>query len=82
MYQYTTVTIIKAVKYGGNRRNESWRNHTKRYRRFQKYPKHMLFAKKENAAETYANLKKQYFSLKALLNSLGVNMIDIDEIKG
>lgn len=41
----------------------------------------MLLAKKENATETYASLKKQYLSLKALLNSLGVNMTDIDEIK-
>lgn len=49
---------------------------------FRNIQQHMLFAKKENSAETYANLKKQYFSLKAPHNSLGVNMIDIDKIKG
>ena len=34
-----------------------------------------------NATETYAELKKKYISLKALLNVLGVNLTDIDEIK-
>lgn len=48
---------------------------------FRNIQQHMLLAKKENAAETYASLKKQYFSLKALLTSLGVSMTDIDEIK-
>ena len=43
--------------------------------------RYMLLARKENATETYAELKKKYISLKALLNSLGVNMTDIDEIK-
>ena len=41
----------------------------------------MALAKKENAIETYARLKRKYTTLKALLNSLGVNMTDIDEIK-
>lgn len=41
----------------------------------------MLLARKENAAETYAELKKEYLSLKALLNVAGVNLTDIDEIK-
>lgn len=41
----------------------------------------MLIARKENAAETYASLKKDYRSLKAVLTSLGVNLTDIDEIK-
>lgn len=41
----------------------------------------MALAKKENAIETYARLKRKYITLKALLNSLGVNMTDIDEIK-
>ena len=48
---------------------------------FQKVQAHMMIARKENATETYAELKKKYISLKALLNSLGVNMTDIDEIK-
>ncbi len=48
---------------------------------FRSIQQHMHLAKKENAVETYASLKKQYLSLKALLNSLGVNMSDIDEIK-
>lgn len=41
----------------------------------------MLLARKENAVETYADLKKEYLSLKAILNVAGVNLTDIDEIK-
>lgn len=41
----------------------------------------MTIAKKENAIETYAELKSEYLSLKALLNVIGVNLIDIDIIK-
>ena len=36
---------------------------------------------KENAVETYAELKSKYLALKALLNVIGVNLIDIDIIK-
>lgn len=48
---------------------------------FQKVQAHMLIAKEENATKTYASLKKDYKSLKAVLTSLGVNLTDIDEIK-
>ncbi len=48
---------------------------------FKKVQKHMLSAKKENATETYEGLKDDYLSLKVLLNSLGVNLTDIDKIK-
>lgn len=48
---------------------------------FQKVQTHMLLAKKENATETYASLKIEYLTLKALLNSLGVNIAEIDRIK-
>ena len=48
---------------------------------FREIQKYMVLAKKENATETYAELKVKYISLKALLNSLGVNMADIDRIK-
>lgn len=48
---------------------------------FREIQDYMLLARKENAAETYARLKDKYISLKALLNSLGVNMTDIDRIK-
>ena len=41
----------------------------------------MLLAKKENAVETYAELKDEYLSLKAILNTAGVNLTDIDKIK-
>ena len=41
----------------------------------------MALAKKENATETYAKLKRKYLSLKAVLNVAGVNLTDIDEIK-
>ena len=48
---------------------------------FQRVQKCMLLAKKENATETYAELKTDYLSLKAILNVAGVNLTDIDEIK-
>lgn len=48
---------------------------------FRNIQRYMRFAKKEHATETYAELKEQYASLKALLNSLGVNMAEIDIIK-
>lgn len=48
---------------------------------FKNIQRHMLIAKEENAMKTYASLKDDYISLKALLNSLGVNMTDIDKIK-
>ncbi|KAI4446959.1 hypothetical protein C823_001477 [Eubacterium plexicaudatum ASF492] len=48
---------------------------------FKKVQKHMLTARKENAVETYEGLKDDYLSLKVLLNSLGVNLTDIDKIK-
>lgn len=48
---------------------------------FQKIQKHMLIAKKENATETYASLKEDYLSLKAILNIAGVNLTDIDRIR-
>lgn len=42
---------------------------------------HMLLARKENASETYTKLKDRYLALKVLLNSLDVNITDIDKIK-
>lgn len=48
---------------------------------FREIQEYMLLAKKENATETYDKLKKKYISLKALLNVIGVNLTDIDEIK-
>lgn len=48
---------------------------------FREIQEYMIVAKKENATETYAKLKKKYISLKALLNVLGVNLTDIDELK-
>ena len=41
----------------------------------------MMLAKEENATKTYANLKKDYISLKALLTVAGVNLTELDEIK-
>ena len=40
-----------------------------------------LLTKEENAAKTYAELKRQYIVLKALLTSLGVNITELDIIK-
>ena len=48
---------------------------------FEMIQRYMFLAKKENATETYAELKNRYLLLKALLNSLGVNLTDIDKIK-
>ena len=48
---------------------------------FAKVQRRMILAKKENAAETYADLKDEYLMLKALLNISGVNFTDIDKIK-
>lgn len=48
---------------------------------FAKVQRRMILAKKENAAETYEDLKKEYKTLKALLNVSGVNLTELDEIK-
>lgn len=48
---------------------------------FAKVQRRMLLAKKENATETYADLKEEYISLKALLNVAGVNLTELDKIK-
>lgn len=48
---------------------------------FKKIQKYMILAKKENAVETYAELKDEYLSLKAILQVSGVNLTDIDKIK-
>lgn len=48
---------------------------------FREIQRYMQIARDENAVKTYAELKKKYISLKALLNVLGVNLTDIDEIK-
>lgn len=41
----------------------------------------MLLAKEENATKTYADLKEEYITLKALLNVAGVNLTELDKIK-
>ncbi len=48
---------------------------------FKKIQRYMLVAKRENAEETYAELKDDYISLKAVLNVLGVNLSELDKIK-
>ena len=48
---------------------------------FKKIQRYMTIARKENATETYTELKSEYLALKALLNVIGVNLIDIDIIK-
>ncbi len=48
---------------------------------FKKIQEYMLSAKKENATETYAKLKDEYLTLKALLNISGINLTNIDKIK-
>ena len=48
---------------------------------FMKIQEYMQLAKKENAIETYAKLKDEYLSLKAILQVCGVNRTDIDKMK-
>ena len=48
---------------------------------FAKVQRRMRLAKEENATKTYADLKEEYLSLKALLTVAGVNLTDIDKIK-
>lgn len=48
---------------------------------FKKIQGYMRLAKEENAQKTYAELKREYISLKAILQVAGVNLADIDEIK-
>lgn len=48
---------------------------------FARVQRHMLIAKEEGATKTYASLKDDYLSLKAILNVSGVNLTDIDKIK-
>ena len=48
---------------------------------FKKIQEYMLLGKKENATETYAKLKDEYLTIKALLSVSGVNLADIDKIK-
>lgn len=48
---------------------------------FAKVQRRMRLAKEENAVRTYADLKEEYLSSKALLTVAGVNLTDIDKIK-
>ena len=48
---------------------------------FKKIQRYMLLAKEENAKKTYAELKEEYLTIKALLNVSGVNLAEIDYIK-
>ena len=48
---------------------------------FKKIQDYMILAKEENAVKTYDRLKREYLSVKALLNVIGVNLIDIDTVK-
>ena len=48
---------------------------------FKKIQKYMILAKEENAVKTYAELKDEYLTLKAILQVSGVNLADIDKIK-
>ena len=48
---------------------------------FKKIQRYMHLAKEEGATKTYAELKDEYLTLKAILNISGVNLTDIDKIK-
>ena len=47
---------------------------------FKKIQDYMILAKEENAERTYAKLKDEYLSLKAILTVAGVNLTDIDKM--
>lgn len=40
-----------------------------------------LFIKEEKAEKTYAELKEEYLTIKALLQVSGVNLSELDKIK-
>ncbi len=48
---------------------------------FKKIQRYMQLAKEENAQKTYTELKREYTSLKAILQVAGVNLSGIDEMK-
>lgn len=48
---------------------------------FKKIQDYMILDKEENAERTYAKLKDEYLSLKAILTVAGVNLTDIDKMK-
>lgn len=48
---------------------------------FKKIQNYMSLAKEENGVKTYAELKREYLVLKTILQTAGVNLTDIDEIK-
>lgn len=48
---------------------------------FKKIQDYMILAREENAERTYAKLKDEYLSLKAILTVAGVDLTDIDKMK-
>lgn len=48
---------------------------------FRKIQKYMLLAREEKAEKTYAELKEEYLTIKALLQVSGVNLSELDKIK-
>ncbi|MCI8390250.1 MAG: hypothetical protein HFI35_06110 [Roseburia sp.] len=48
---------------------------------FKKIQKYMMLAREENAEKTYAELKEEYLTIKALLQVSGVNISELDKIK-
>lgn len=48
---------------------------------FVKVQRRMFLAKEEHAERTYADLKEEYITLKVLLNSLSVNLTELDRIQ-
>ena len=47
---------------------------------FQSIQDYMISAREENATKTYDKMKVRYLFLKALLQTAGVNLTDIDKI--
>lgn len=78
MKEFPTEQVVNKMEVTKMSKEEIMKNAMDEFGEIQEY---MISAHKENAQETYAKLKKKYLRLKALLNSLGVTLTDIDEIK-
>lgn len=78
---YTQCITIRFYAWGGDTMPDGLEIIQKAIEDFTKIQENMMLAKEENAIKTYANLKKDYISLKALLTVAGVNLTELDKIK-
>ncbi len=81
MYDFRVLFIIAVRKKGYNEMPSGIEVTKQALDDFKKIQEYMILAKKENATETYAKLKDEYLTIKALLHVSGVNLTDIDKMK-